>query len=126
MYLTSEKKAELFAKYGNDAKNTGSAESQIALFTFRINHLTEHLKKNHKDFGTERALTMLVGKRRRLLDYFTLMGLIAGSTTDPPALAYATTVSASNDRAAVAYSTVYPLTMFLRVLTGQLMILLFL
>ena len=52
MYLTSEKKAELFAKYGNDAKNTGSAESQIALFTFRINHLTEHLKENRKDFGT--------------------------------------------------------------------------
>ncbi|MBO5817248.1 MAG: 30S ribosomal protein S15 [Paludibacteraceae bacterium] len=69
MYLTSEKKSELFAKYGNDAKNTGSAESQIALFTFRINHLTQHLKKNHKDFATERALTMLVGKRRRLLDY---------------------------------------------------------
>ena len=66
MYLTSEKKAELFAKYGNDAKNTGSAESQIALFTFRINHLTEHLKENRKDFGTERAL---VGKRRRMLDY---------------------------------------------------------
>ena len=60
------------------------------------------------------------------LDYFTLMGLIAGSTTDPPALAYATSQSSSNDRAAVAYSTVYPLTMFLRVLTGQLMILLFL
>lgn len=59
------------------------------------------------------------------LDYFTLMGLIAGSTTDPPALAYATSQSSSNDRAAVAYSTVYPLTMFLRVLTGQLMILLF-
>ena len=69
MYLTSEKKAELFAKYGNDAKNTGSAESQIALFTFRINHLTEHLKANRKDFGTERALTALVGKRRRMLDY---------------------------------------------------------
>ena len=69
MYLTAEKKAELFAKYGNDAKNTGSAESQIALFTFRINHLTEHLKANRKDFGTERALTTLVGKRRRLLDY---------------------------------------------------------
>ena len=63
------KKAELFAKYGNDAKNTGSAESQIALFTFRINHLTEHLKENRKDFGTERALTALVGKRRRMLDY---------------------------------------------------------
>ncbi|MCI7576131.1 MAG: 30S ribosomal protein S15 [Paludibacteraceae bacterium] len=69
MYLTSEKKAEIFAQYGNDAKNTGSAESQIALFTFRIQHLTEHLKKNQKDFGTERALTHLVGKRRRLLDY---------------------------------------------------------
>ena len=69
MYLTSEKKAELFAKYGNAATNTGSAESQIALFTFRIQHLTEHLKKNYKDFATERALRMLVGKRRRLLDY---------------------------------------------------------
>lgn len=69
MYLTSEKKAELFAKYGKDAKNTGSAESQIALFTFRIQHLTEHLKVNQKDFGTERALTRLVGKRRRMLDY---------------------------------------------------------
>ena len=60
------------------------------------------------------------------LDYFTLMGLIAGSTTDPPALAYATSHTSSNDRAAVAYSTVYPLTMFLRVLTGQMMILFFL
>ncbi|MBQ7191544.1 MAG: 30S ribosomal protein S15 [Paludibacteraceae bacterium] len=69
MYLTSEKKAEIFAQYGKDAKNTGVAESQIALFTFRINHLTEHLKKNHKDFGTERALTSLVGKRRKMLDY---------------------------------------------------------
>lgn len=72
---------------------------------------------------------LLVGIVARLwlkIDYFTLMGLIAGSTTDPPALAYATTVSSTNDRAAVAYSTVYPLTMFLRVLTGQLMILLFL
>ena len=60
------------------------------------------------------------------IDYFSLMGLLAGSTTNPPALAYATTVSSLNDRAAVVYSTVYPLTMFLRVLTGQLMILLFL
>ena len=60
------------------------------------------------------------------LDYFTLMGLIAGSTTDPPALAYATSQSTVNDRAAVAYSTVYPMTMFLRVLTGQLLIVLFL
>ena len=72
---------------------------------------------------------LLIGVVARLwlkLDYFTLMGLIAGSTTDPPALAYATSQSSVNDRAAVAYSTVYPLTMFLRVLTGQLMILLFL
>lgn len=68
----------------------------------------------------------VVGRRWLKLDYFTLMGLLAGSTTDPPALAYATQQSSQNDRAAVAYSTVYPLTMFLRVLTGQLMILLFL
>ena len=67
-----------------------------------------------------------IGRQWMKLDYFTLMGLIAGSTTDPPALAYATSQSSVNDRAAVAYSTVYPLTMFLRVLTGQLMILLFL
>lgn len=67
----------------------------------------------------------IVARKWLRLDYFSLMGLIAGSTTDPPALAYATSQSSSNDRAAVAYSTVYPLTMFLRVLTGQLMILLF-
>lgn len=67
-----------------------------------------------------------VARKWMKLDYFTLMGLIAGSTTDPPALAYATAQSSNNDRAAVAYSTVYPLTMFLRVLTGQMMILFFL
>ena len=71
MYLTKEAKAELFAKHGGNAKNTGSAEGQIALFTERINHLTEHLKKNRKDYNTERALVMLVGKRRSLLDYLT-------------------------------------------------------
>jgi len=48
MYLTNEKKQELFAQHGKDAKDTGSAEGQIALFTFRINHLTEHLKQNKK------------------------------------------------------------------------------
>jgi len=72
---------------------------------------------------------LIVGVIARLwlkLDYFSLMGLLAGSSTNPPALAYSTTVSSANDRAAVVYSTVYPLTMFLRVLTGQLMILLFL
>ena len=69
MYLDSAKKAEIFAEYGKDAKNTGSAESQIALFTYRIKHLTEHLKKNHKDFGTARSLTKMVGRRRKLLKY---------------------------------------------------------
>lgn len=69
MYLTKEVKEEIFAKYGGDAKNTGSTEGQIALFTHRIKHLTEHLKKNRKDFNTERSLVLLVGKRRRLLDY---------------------------------------------------------
>jgi len=71
MLLTKEAKAEIFAKHGGDAKNTGSAEGQIALFTERINHLTEHLKKNRKDYNTERSLVMLVGKRRSLLDYLT-------------------------------------------------------
>ncbi len=69
MYLTSEKKAEIFTKHGGKAENTGSAEGQVALFTYRINHLTGHLKKNHKDYATERALVKLVGKRKRLLDY---------------------------------------------------------
>ena len=69
MYLTSEKKAEIFAKHGKSAQDTGSAEGQIALFTFRINHLSGYLKNNHKDFNTERSLVKLVGKRKRLLDY---------------------------------------------------------
>ena len=69
MYLTSEVKSELFAKHGKSATDTGSAEGQIALFTYRINHLTGHLKKNHKDFNTERSLVMLVGKRKALLNY---------------------------------------------------------
>lgn len=69
MYLTSEKKAVIFAKHGKSAQDTGSAEGQIALFTFRINHLSGHLKNNHKDFNTERSLVKLVGKRKRLLDY---------------------------------------------------------
>ena len=69
MYWTKETKEEIFKKYGKDAKNTGSAEGQIALFTLRINHLTDHLKQNRKDFNTERSLVKLVGKRRSLLDY---------------------------------------------------------
>jgi small subunit ribosomal protein S15 len=69
MYLTSEKKQEIFEKHGKSVSNTGSTEGQIALFSYRISHLTEHLKKNRKDFSTQRALIRLVGKRRSLLDY---------------------------------------------------------
>lgn len=69
MYLTTEKKQEIFKKFGKSEKDTGTSEGQIALFSFRINHLTEHLKVNKKDFGTQRALIKLVGKRRSLLDY---------------------------------------------------------
>ena len=69
MYLDQAKRQEIFSQYGQSATDTGSAESQIALFTFRIKHLTEHLKKNHKDFGTARALTKMVGRRRKLLKY---------------------------------------------------------
>ena len=69
MNLDSEKKKEIFETYGKSNTDTGSPEAQIALFSYRIAHLTEHLKSNHKDHSTERALKMLVGKRRRLLDY---------------------------------------------------------
>ena len=69
MYLNSEKKEEIFGQYGKSTTDTGSPESQIALFTYRIKHLTEHIKANHKDYVTTRSLTQLVGKRRRLLTY---------------------------------------------------------
>ena len=69
MYLNSEKKREIFGTHGKSSEDTGTAEGQIVLFTYRINHLTEHLKKNRKDFNTERSLVRLVGKRRSLLDY---------------------------------------------------------
>ena len=69
MHLTAESKKEIFGQYGKSNTDTGSPESQIALFSTRIRHLTEHLKDNQKDFGTQLALLKLVGKRRRLLDY---------------------------------------------------------
>ncbi|PWH86848.1 30S ribosomal protein S15 [Brumimicrobium oceani] len=69
MYLATEKKEEIFKKHGKSEKDTGSAEGQIALFTYRISHLTGHLKNNRKDYATQRALQLLVGKRRSLLDY---------------------------------------------------------
>lgn len=69
MYLDTQWKKDIIAKYGGNEANTGSTEAQVALFTLRISHLTEHLKKNRKDYGTQRALQLLVGKRRSFLDY---------------------------------------------------------
>ncbi len=67
--LSSDKKKEIFATYGGTETNTGLAESQVALFSIRISNLTEHLKKNRKDFNTQRSLLKLVGKRRKFLNY---------------------------------------------------------
>lgn len=69
MYLTAEKKSEIYSKHGKSDIDTGSAEGQVAMFTFRISRLTDHLKENKHDFVTQRSLVMMVGKRRRLLDY---------------------------------------------------------
>jgi small subunit ribosomal protein S15 len=71
MYLQKEKKEELFQNHGRSKskEDTGSAESQIALFTHRILHLTEHMKKNKKDYSTQQGLLRLVGKRRKLLNF---------------------------------------------------------
>jgi small subunit ribosomal protein S15 len=76
MYLSSERKKEIFKQHGGSDTNTGSPEAQIALFTERIAHLTGHLKNNRKDFNTQRALINLVGKRRRLLDYLTKVDVL--------------------------------------------------
>ena len=69
MYLTPQKKKEIFTEYGKSEFDTGSPEGQVAMFTQRINYLTGHLKQNRKDFVTRRSLVALVGKRRKLLDY---------------------------------------------------------
>ncbi len=69
MHLTQEDKKKIFKDYGKSEFDTGSSEGQIALFTARIKHLTEHLKINKKDLFTQRSLVRLVGKRRKLLDY---------------------------------------------------------
>ena len=69
MYLDAEKKQGIFSEYGKSGLDTGSSEGQVALFTYRINHLTGHLKQNRKDYNTERSLIRLVGKRRKLLNY---------------------------------------------------------
>jgi len=67
--ITKEQKLELIEKYGKSGTDTGTAEVQIAIFTTRIQELTEHLKSHSKDHSTRRGLLKLVGKRRRLLNY---------------------------------------------------------
>jgi small subunit ribosomal protein S15 len=69
MTLTVDQKQEIVSKHGKDAKDTGSAEVQVALLTARVNELTEHLRTHKKDHHSRRGLLMLVGKRRRLLNY---------------------------------------------------------
>lgn len=68
-YLTSEKKSKTFAEFGGEAVNTGSIEAQVALLTEKINHISDHLKSNKKDFSTQRGLMQMVGKRKSLLTY---------------------------------------------------------
>jgi small subunit ribosomal protein S15 len=67
--ITSERKREIASHFGSDEKDTGSTKVQIALLTERINHLTEHLREQRKDHHSRRGLLMLVGRRRRFLDY---------------------------------------------------------
>jgi SSU ribosomal protein S15P len=67
--LTTERKKELFKTFGGNEKNTGSIEAQIAMLTERIKHISEHMKKNKKDFSSNRGLIQLVGQRKSLLAY---------------------------------------------------------
>ena len=69
MRVTTGGKEKIFKKFGKDAKDSGSVFSQVALFTERVKHLTRHLKENRKDYSTQRSLQIMVGKRRKLLDY---------------------------------------------------------
>ncbi|MCM1004347.1 MAG: 30S ribosomal protein S15 [Candidatus Gastranaerophilales bacterium] len=69
MSINLKNKQEIVEKFGSSAKDTGSAEVQIAMLTKKISELTEHMKANKKDFATKRGLLMMVGKRKRLLSY---------------------------------------------------------
>lgn len=69
IYLSKEKKEEIFKEYGGAEANSGSVESQVALFTYRIEKLSDHLRSNRKDFSCKRTLLTLVGKRKRHLRY---------------------------------------------------------
>lgn len=69
MQVTAEVKKDIFKEFGGNETNTGQSEAQVALFTKRIQHLTEHLKQNKKDYSAELSLIKMVGKRRALLNY---------------------------------------------------------
>jgi len=69
MYLDKDEKSQIFEKHGKNNEDTGSTESQVALFSYRISHLTEHLKVNRKDHSTRLSLLKLVGRRKKLLKY---------------------------------------------------------
>ena len=77
MRVTTEEKEKLFKKFGKDTKDSGSVYSQVALFTERIKHLTAHLKENIKDYSTQRSLQLIVGRRRKLLDYLKSKDILA-------------------------------------------------
>lgn len=69
MLVTKERKAELYAEYGGSASNTGSIEAQVAVLTDRINHISEHLKENHKDHSSRLSLIKMVGRRKKFINY---------------------------------------------------------
>ena len=77
MRVTTGEKEQIFKKCGKDAKDSGSVVSQVALFTERVKHLTAHLKENRKDYSTQRSLQLMVGKRRKLLDYLKSKDILA-------------------------------------------------
>jgi len=79
-YLSQEKRKEIYKKFGGVETNSGSVESQVALFTFRIKQLSEHLKTNRKDFSCQRALIKMVGKRKRLLTYLAKKDIVTYRT----------------------------------------------
>jgi small subunit ribosomal protein S15 len=74
-HLSAEKKANIFKTFGGSEKNTGSIEAQVATLTERINHISNHLKTNKKDFSSQRGLMVMVGQRKRLLQYMSRTNL---------------------------------------------------
>ncbi len=74
-HLSAEQKTNIYTEFGGNEKNTGSIEGQIAQLTQRINHISNHLKQNKKDFSTHRGLMQMVGRRKRLLQYMSRTNL---------------------------------------------------